>query len=168
MCSVTRTLTHYCAALTLNTFFCQLNVGNCLTNNWIDFPARATPTIRRSAGNVVRYFSARRKTKPKPRDRTPPVMVCIYMVHLFPTEDSNTVFHSTFPACGAVINLATYKEHAVECKAKIAKVSEVKFVQWTSWWNAVAALWCNALRLIRKHSLKWALICGQFHQDESF
>lgn len=26
-------------------------------------------------------------------------------------------------ACGAVINLATYKEHAIECKAKIAKVS---------------------------------------------
>lgn len=25
-------------------------------------------------------------------------------------------------ACGAVINLATYKEHAIECKAKIAKV----------------------------------------------
>ncbi|EAT34249.1 AAEL013487-PA [Aedes aegypti] len=34
--------------------------------------------------------------------------------------------NSTCDACGAVINLATYKEHAVECKAKIAKVSEVK------------------------------------------
>ncbi|XP_062553171.1 uncharacterized protein LOC134218258 isoform X2 [Armigeres subalbatus] len=29
--------------------------------------------------------------------------------------------NSTCDACGAVINLATYKEHAVECKAKIAK-----------------------------------------------
>lgn len=28
-----------------------------------------------------------------------------------------------FAACGAVINLATYKEHAVECKIKLAKVS---------------------------------------------
>ncbi|XP_058836765.1 rho guanine nucleotide exchange factor 18 isoform X2 [Topomyia yanbarensis] len=29
--------------------------------------------------------------------------------------------NSTCDACGAVINLATYKDHAVECKAKIAK-----------------------------------------------
>jgi hypothetical protein len=28
----------------------------------------------------------------------------------------------TFLACGAAINLALYKEHAVECKVKLAKV----------------------------------------------
>lgn len=28
-------------------------------------------------------------------------------------------------ACGTVINLATYKEHAIECKAKITKVYNV-------------------------------------------
>ncbi len=27
-----------------------------------------------------------------------------------------------FVACGAVINLASYKEHAVECKMKLSKV----------------------------------------------
>lgn len=29
----------------------------------------------------------------------------------------------SFLGCGAVINLATYKDHAVECKARIAKVN---------------------------------------------
>lgn len=44
-----------------------------------------------------------------------------------PDSNIQIQFGSTTLDCGAVINLATYKEHAIECKAKIAKVHSTKY-----------------------------------------
>lgn len=51
------------------------------------------------------------------------------LTHLRSTIDNNLscVFVS-IAGCGAVINLATYKDHASECKAKLNKVPVLNIV----------------------------------------
>lgn len=46
--------------------------------------------------------------------------------NLFSQSSLEFLLFFSSEACGAAINLASYKEHAVECKMKLAKVKKKK------------------------------------------
>lgn len=83
--------------------------------------------IQKKEENAVLYSFAKRKTSPKRKVNQLIVMVSPDRhIYHWKVKIKKKMFSlcppTRFVACGAVINLATYKEHAIECKAKIAKV----------------------------------------------
>lgn len=74
------------------------------------------PEKRRKRGSL---FFRKKKDKSKTKGQS---TNCDGKCNYFFEGSIHTWLNNVTVACGAVINLATYKEHAIECKAKIAKV----------------------------------------------
>lgn len=83
--------------------------------------------IQKSEESVDHFFFERKKTKAKLKDNQQIVMVRPSKLEI----KNRLILHNfffcfvLFPACGTVINLATYKEHAIECKGKLSKVKKI-------------------------------------------